>query len=80
MKLKILFPVLQQGIGQWLSAQVNEAVQDALENERPARMVTLSEVVINNKPNVPSFINRVKKDTSFYKAWSKIFDSGCGSS
>ncbi len=37
-----------------------------------AKMITLSEVVVNNKLNVPSFIERVKEDTSFYKAFRNL--------
>ncbi len=36
------------------------------------RLVTLSEVVINNKINVPAFIDRVKNDTTFYKAFRTL--------
>ena len=35
-------------------------------------MITLSSVVINNKLNVPSFIQRVKNDTTFYKAFRNL--------
>lgn len=34
--------------------------------------ITLSEVVVNNKLNVPVFINRIKNDTSFYKAFRTL--------
>ena len=34
--------------------------------------VTLSEIVINNKLNVPAFIERVKNDTTFYKAFRNL--------
>ncbi len=34
--------------------------------------ITLSEVVVNNKLNVPVFINRIKNDTSFYKAFRSL--------
>lgn len=34
--------------------------------------ITLSEIVINNKLNVPSFIERVKNDTTFYKAFRTL--------
>ncbi|MEO6813034.1 MAG: hypothetical protein ABI172_03840 [Ginsengibacter sp.] len=34
--------------------------------------VTLSEIVVNNKLDVPSFIERVKNDTSFYKAFRNL--------
>jgi hypothetical protein len=36
------------------------------------KVITLSEVVVNNKLNVPAFINRVKDDTSFYKAFRNL--------
>ena len=36
------------------------------------KIITLSDVVINNKLNVPSFINRIKNDTSFYKAFRNL--------
>lgn len=34
--------------------------------------ITLSEVVVNNKLNVPAFIHRIKNDTSFYKAFRNL--------
>jgi hypothetical protein len=37
-----------------------------------AKMITLSEVVVNNKLNVPAFIERIKNDTSFYKAFRNL--------
>ena len=36
------------------------------------KLITLSEIVINNKLNVPSFIERVKNDTTFYKAFRTL--------
>ena len=36
------------------------------------KVITLSEVVLSNKLNVPSFINRIKADTSFYKAFRNL--------
>ncbi len=36
------------------------------------KTITLSEVVVNNKLNVPDFINRIKDDTSFYKAFLNL--------
>ncbi len=36
------------------------------------KAITLSEVVVNNKLNVPAFINRIKSDTSFYKAFRNL--------
>jgi hypothetical protein len=36
------------------------------------KTITLSEVVVNNKLNVPAFIDRIKNDTSFYKAFRNL--------
>lgn len=36
------------------------------------KIITLSEVVVDNKLNVPSFINRIKNDSSFYKAFRNL--------
>ena len=36
------------------------------------KIITLSEVVIDNKLNVPSFIERIKNDSSFYKAFRNL--------
>jgi hypothetical protein len=36
------------------------------------KTITLSEVVLNNKLNVPGFIERIKNDTSFYKAFRNL--------
>ena len=40
------------------------------------KVITLSEIVINNKLNVPSFIERVKNDTTFYKAFRTLHTIG----
>ncbi|HEY9343190.1 MAG TPA: hypothetical protein VIQ23_16530 [Hanamia sp.] len=37
-----------------------------------ANYITLSEIVVNNKLDVPSFIERVKNDTTFYKAFRNL--------
>jgi hypothetical protein len=37
-----------------------------------ANYITLSEIVVNNKLDVASFIERVKKDTTFYKAFRNL--------
>jgi hypothetical protein len=34
--------------------------------------ITLSEIVVNNKLDIPSFIERVKNDTTFYKAFRNL--------
>ncbi|MEO6316612.1 MAG: hypothetical protein ABIU63_03310 [Chitinophagaceae bacterium] len=36
------------------------------------KVVTLKEVVVRNKLNIPDFIDRVKNDTSFYKAFKNL--------
>ena len=36
------------------------------------KIITLSEVVVDNRLNVPTFINRIKNDTSFYKAFRNL--------
>ncbi len=36
------------------------------------KTITLSEVVVDNKLNVPNFINRIKNDSSFYKAFRNL--------
>ena len=36
------------------------------------RIVTLKEVVVRNNLNVPNFIQRVQKDTTFYKAFKNL--------
>lgn len=36
------------------------------------KVITLSEVVISNKLNVPAFIEKVKNDSSFYKAFRNL--------
>ncbi|MGF2412626.1 hypothetical protein [Ferruginibacter sp.] len=36
------------------------------------KTITLSEVVVDNKLNIPVFIERIKNDTSFYKAFRNL--------
>lgn len=36
------------------------------------KVITLSDVVVDNRLNVASFINRIKEDTSFYKAFRNL--------
>jgi hypothetical protein len=56
-----------------LFMQVSYAqVQDSLDNERLAKMINLSEVVVRTDINVPKFIDRVKNDTTFYKAFKNL--------
>ncbi|HEY6504640.1 MAG TPA: hypothetical protein VIZ28_11745 [Chitinophagaceae bacterium] len=48
------------------------AQEDSLDNERLARMINLSEVVVRTDINVAKFIERVKNDTTFYKAFRNL--------
>lgn len=45
---------------------------DSLEQARLANMISLSEVVVRTDINVPRFIDRVRQDTSFYKAFKNL--------
>ena len=46
--------------------------QDSLDDAALARMVNLSEVVIRTDLNIARFINQVKNDTTFYKAFRNL--------
>ncbi|MGZ8517426.1 MAG: hypothetical protein ACXWWD_08755 [Chitinophagaceae bacterium] len=65
---RILFTFLSSFCLQFSYAQV----QDSLDNERLAKMINLSEVVVRTDINVPKFIERVKNDTTFYKAFKNL--------
>jgi hypothetical protein len=52
--------------------QARAQEQDSLDNERLAKMVSLSEVIIRTDLNVARFIDQVKKDTTFYKAFRNL--------
>src|SRR5262245_52630549 len=64
--VSFFFLIIQYGIAQ----------QDSLENERLARMISLSEVIVRTDINVPRFIERVKNDTTFYKAFRTLHTLG----
>ncbi|MGL6269245.1 MAG: hypothetical protein ACRC2O_15035 [Chitinophagaceae bacterium] len=49
-----------------LSAQQKDTI------EAEGRIITLSEVMVRSGTNVPGFIERVKADTSFYKAFRNL--------
>src|SRR5689334_13791357 len=51
---------------------VGLAQNDSADNERLAKMISLSEVVVRTDINVPKFIERVKNDTTFYKAFRNL--------
>jgi hypothetical protein len=46
--------------------------KDSLDNERLAKMINLSEVVVRTDINVPKLIDRIKNDTTFYKAFKNL--------
>src|SRR6188474_255853 len=46
--------------------------EDSIDNARLSKMIQLSEVVVRNKLDVESFIERVKNDTTFYKAFKNL--------
>src|SRR6185436_18890850 len=46
--------------------------EDSLDTERLAKMVNLSEVLVRTDINVARFINQVKNDTTFYKAFRNL--------
>lgn len=66
-KLILLVPLL---VFLFLSALGQ--IKDSLDNERLAKMIDLSEVVVRTDINVPKFIDRVKNDTTFYKAFKNL--------
>lgn len=46
--------------------------KDSVDTDSIARMVVMSEVVVRKGINVPGFIQKVKDDTSFYKAFKNL--------
>lgn len=48
------------------------AQEDSSDVEAVRRMVSLSEVVIRSDLNVPRFLQRIKNDTTFYKAFRNL--------
>lgn len=46
--------------------------EDSLDDQRLAKMISLSEVIIRTDLNVARFINQVKNDTTFYKAFRNL--------
>jgi hypothetical protein len=55
-----------------LILSICHAQTDSLDNERLAKMISLSEVVVRTDVNIPSFIDKVKNDTTFYKAFRNL--------
>jgi hypothetical protein len=64
-----LFTLLLLSFSLASTAQENE---DSVDNQRLAKMVNLSEVIIRSDLNVARFIKQVKEDTTFYKAFRNL--------
>ncbi len=63
----LIFAVLFKCYGQDTSVHTIDTTISVGKKE-----ITLSEVVVNSKLNVPAFINRIKTDSSFYKAFRNL--------
>src|SRR6478609_6213166 len=70
--IKIVIPVLFCFISTFLQAQDTTALTQDTTIYVGKKVITLSEVVVDNKLNVPTFINRIKNDSSFYKAFRNL--------
>lgn len=68
MRSLFLAPILF--LGTFIYAQF--PAEDSLDNTRLAQLINLSEVVISSNLNLSRFIEQVKKDTSFYKAFKNL--------
>lgn len=56
----------------WLPAAAQTDSTDSADVEAVRRMVQLSEVVVRSDLNVPRFLQRIKTDTTFYKAFRNL--------
>lgn len=59
-------------LGTGLATGVGGQENDSLDTERLAKMVSLSEVIIRSDLNVARFMEQVKNDTTFYKAFRNL--------
>ena len=65
--------VLLMGTGPLVAQkEIVAAGEDSLDNERLAKMVSLTEAIIRTDLNVPRFMKQVKEDTTFYKAFKNL--------
>ena len=55
-----------------LLSGILRAQQDSVDAAALERMINLTEVVVRSDLDVPSFIRRIKEDTTFYKAFRNI--------
>jgi len=56
----------------YISCSTFAQAEDSLDNERLSKMVSLSEVIIRSDLNVARFMQQVKNDTTFYKAFRNL--------
>ncbi|HPH84893.1 MAG TPA: hypothetical protein PLC48_05510 [Ferruginibacter sp.] len=64
---RFFIPVLFWGISHSIHAQQKDSVVVV-----GKKVVTLSEVVVDSRLNVPAFIERIRNDSSFYKAFRNL--------
>jgi hypothetical protein len=69
MRFNGLFILVLQFFFLKVKAQTKE---DSLDNDRLAKMVHLSEVLVRSNMDISRFINQVKNDTTFYKAFRTL--------
>jgi hypothetical protein len=60
------------GICFFVLSQQLQGQSDSVDTHDVSRMITLSEVVVRNGLDVQSFLQRVKNDTTFYKAFRTL--------
>jgi len=70
-KLKVIHNFFL-GLGFFVLSQQSQGQTDSADTRNVSRMITLSEVVVRNGLDVKSFLQRVKNDTTFYKAFRTL--------
>lgn len=65
--MKFFFTILFLSLSLFCNAQERDSLTFVGE-----KAITLSEVVVNNRLDVPDFIYRIEKDSSFYKAFRNL--------
>ncbi|MBD0331583.1 MAG: hypothetical protein ICV66_02915 [Chitinophagaceae bacterium] len=66
MKRLLLFPIC------WWITLFSFAQEDTSDVEAVRRMVNLTEVIVRSDLNVPKFLQRIKYDTTYYKAFKNL--------
>src|SRR5829696_7778109 len=59
-------------LGVFVLSPPSRAQTDSADTRNVSRMITLSEVVVRNGLDVKSFLQRVKNDSTFYKAFRTL--------